>query len=146
LVTGVLSSGNAEGIGFDRTKTGSNAVSQYFPPLNEIYGNIKTTPENLILWFHHVPWDYKMKDGKTLWDELCYKYDLGVHEVRDYQKTWDKMQPYIDQQRFSEVQDKLKIQAKDAVWWKDACLLYFRHFLTNQFRLILKNLFTSLRI
>lgn len=119
---------NAEGIGFDRTKTGSDAVSQYFPPLNEIYGNIKTTPENLILWFHHVPWDYKMKDGKTLWDELCYKYDLGVHEVRDYQKTWDKMQPYIDQQRFSEVQDKLKIQAEDAVWWKDACLLYFQTF------------------
>ncbi|MPS63404.1 alpha-glucuronidase [Chryseobacterium sp.] len=119
---------NAEGIGFDRTKTGSDAVSQYFPPLNEIYNNIKTTPENLILWFHHVLWDYKMKDGKTLWDELCYKYDLGVHEVRDYQKTWDKMQPYIDQQRFSEVQDKLKIQAKDAVWWKDACLLYFQTF------------------
>jgi len=117
---------NAEGIGFDRTKTGSNAVSQYFPPLNEIYNNIKTTPENLILWFHHVPWDYKMKDGKTLWDELCYKYDLGVHEVRDYQKVWDKMQPYTDQQRFSEVLDKLKIQAKDAVWWKDACLLYFQ--------------------
>ena len=101
---------------------------RYFPPLNEIYNNIKTTPENLILWFHHVPWDYKMKDGKTLWDELFYKYDLGVHEVRDYQKTWDKMQPYIDQQRFSEVQDKLKIQAKDAVWWKDACLLYFQTF------------------
>ncbi|MGI9649731.1 alpha-glucuronidase [Chryseobacterium sp. RLHN22] len=119
---------NTEGIGFDRTKTGSNAVSQYFPPLNEIYGNIKTTPENLILWFHHVPWDYKMKDGKTLWDELCYKYDLGVHEVRDYQKTWDKMQPYIDQQRFSDVQDKLKTQAEDAVWWKDACLLYFQTF------------------
>ncbi|PJJ66539.1 alpha-glucuronidase [Chryseobacterium geocarposphaerae] len=119
---------NAEGIGFDRTKTGSNAVSQYFPPLNEIYNNIKTTPENLILWFHHVPWDYKMKDGKTLWEELCYKYDLGVHEVRDYQKVWDKMQPYTDQQRFSEVQDKLKIQAKDAVWWKDACLLYFQTF------------------
>ncbi|GGG49617.1 alpha-glucuronidase [Epilithonimonas arachidiradicis] len=119
---------NAEGIGFDRTKTGSNAVSQYFPPLNEIYNNIKTTPENLILWFHHVPWDYRMKDGKTLWDELCYKYDLGVHEMRDYQKTWDKMQAYIDQQRFSEVQDKLKIQAKDAVWWKDACLLYFQTF------------------
>lgn len=117
---------NAEGLGFDRTKTGSNAVSQYFPPLNEIYGNIKTTPENLILWFHHVPWDYRMKDGKTLWDELCYKYDSGVQNVRNYQKIWDQIQPYIDSQRFSEVQDKLKIQAKDAVWWKDACLLYFQ--------------------
>ena len=115
-----------KGLGFDRTKTGSNAVSQYFPPLNDIYGNIKTTPENLILWFHHVPWDYKMKDGKTLWEELSYKYDTGVKNVRDYQKVWDKIQPYIDGERFSDVQDKLKIQAKDAVWWKDACLLYFQ--------------------
>ncbi len=119
---------NAEGIGFDRTKTGSNAVSDYFPPLNEIYGNIKTTPENLILWFHHLPWDYKMKDGKTLWDELCYKYDSGVLGVRGYQKTWENIKPYVDSQRFSEVQEKLKIQAKDAVWWKDACLLYFQTF------------------
>ncbi|KAA0129585.1 alpha-glucuronidase [Chryseobacterium sp. SN22] len=119
---------DANGIGFDRTKTGSNAVSQYFPPLNEIYGNIETCPENLILWFHHVPWNYTMKDGKTLWDELCYKYDSGVHQIREYQKTWDRMQPYIDEQRFSEVQSKLKIQAKDAVWWKDACLLYFQTF------------------
>lgn len=117
---------DAEGLGFDRTKTGSNAVSQYFPPLNEIYGNIKTTPENLILWFHHVPWDYRMKDGKTLWDELCYKYDSGVQNVRNYQRIWDQIQPYIDSQRFSEIRDKLKIQAKDAVWWKDACLLYFQ--------------------
>ncbi len=119
---------NANGIGFDRTKTGSNAVSQYFPPLNDIYGNIKTTPENLILWFHHVPWDYKMKSGKTLWDELCFKYEKGVLKTRDYQKLWSQMKPYIDNQRFSDVQSKLEIQAKDAVWWKDACLLYFQTF------------------
>ncbi|RZJ38249.1 MAG: alpha-glucuronidase [Chryseobacterium sp.] len=119
---------NAEGLGFDRTKTGSNAVSQYFPPLNEIYGNIKTTPENLILWFHHVPWNYKMKDGKTMWVELCYKYDSGVRGVRDYQKIWNEMQAYVDNERFTDVQAKLKIQAEDAVWWKDACLLYFQTF------------------
>lgn len=117
-----------KGLGFDRTASGSNAVSQYFPPLNEIYGNIKTCPENLILWFHHVPWEYKMKDGRTMWEELCYKYDSGVHKVRDYQKIWDQMKPYIDNQRFTEVQSKLKIQSKDAVWWKDACLLYFQTF------------------
>ncbi|WES99518.1 alpha-glucuronidase [Chryseobacterium arthrosphaerae] len=119
---------DAHGLGFNRTKTGSNAVSQYFPPLNERYGNISTCPENLILWFHHVPWDYTMKDGKTLWDELCYTYDSGVKKVRDYQKTWDRMEPYIDKQRFADVQSKLKIQSKDAVWWKDACLLYFQTF------------------
>lgn len=119
---------DANGIGFDRTKTGSNAVSQYFPPLNEIYENIKTTPENLILWFHHVSWNYQMKDGKTLWNELCFKYDTGVQNVRKYQKVWDKIQSYVDEQRFKEVQSRLKIQAKDAVWWKDACLLYFQTF------------------
>jgi alpha-glucuronidase len=69
-----------------------------------------------------------MKDGKTLWDELCYTYDSGVKKVRDYQKTWDKMEPYIDEQRFADVQSKLRIQSKDAVWWKDACLLYFQTF------------------
>lgn len=119
---------DTNGLGFDRTKTGSNAVSQYFPPLSERYGNISTCPENLILWFHHVPWDYTMKDGKNLWDELCYTYDSGVKKVRDYQKTWDRMEPYIDKQRFADVQSKLKIQSKDAVWWKDACLLYFQTF------------------
>lgn len=119
---------NADGLGFDRTETGSNAVAQYFPPLNEIYVNIKTTPENLILWFHHVPWNYKMKDGKTMWEELCYKYDSGVRGVRDYKKIWNEMQAYVDKERFSDVQAKLKIQAEDAVWWKDACLLYFQTF------------------
>jgi len=119
---------NADGLGFDRTETGSNAVAQYFPPLNEIYGNIKTTPENLILWFHHVPWNYRMKDGKTMWEELCYKYDSGVRGVRDYQKIWNQMQAYVDDERFTDAQAKLKIQAEDAVWWKDACLLYFQTF------------------
>ncbi|SEW23477.1 alpha-glucuronidase [Chryseobacterium wanjuense] len=119
---------NQQGIGFDRTKSGSNAVANYFPPLNDIYGNIKTCPENLILWFHHVPWNYQMKDGKTLWEELSYKYDTGVKNVREYQKDWDKVQPFVDEERFQHIQAKLKIQARDAVWWKDACLLYFQTF------------------
>lgn len=119
---------NQQGIGFDRTKSGSNAVSNYFTPLNDIYGNIKTCPENLILWFHHVPWNYQMKDGKTLWEELSYKYDTGVKNVREYQKAWDKVQPFVDEERFQHIQAKLKIQARDAVWWKDACLLYFQTF------------------
>lgn len=119
---------NAQGIGFDRIKTGSDAVSQYFSPLNTIYGNIETCPENLILWFHHVPWNYKMKDGKTLWEELAFKYDSGVQNVRQYQRIWHKMEGYVDAERFNEIQAKLKIQAKDAVWWKDACLLYFQTF------------------
>lgn len=116
------------GLGFDRTKSGSNAVSQYFSPLKEIFNDIETCPENLILWFHHVPWNYKMKSGRILWDELCYKYDSGVRQVREFQKVWDRMEPFIDRQRFTEVQYKLKIQSRDAVWWKDACLLYFQTF------------------
>lgn len=116
------------GLGFDRTKSGSNAVSQYFSPLNTTFGNIETCPENLLLWFHHAPWNYKMKDGKILWEELCFKYDSGVKNVREYQKIWDTMEPYVDAERFKQVQSKLKIQSKDAVWWKDACLLYFQTF------------------
>ena len=116
------------GLGFNRTTTGSDAVSHYFPPLNNIYNDISTCPENLLLWFHHVPWNYKMNDGKTMWDALCYKYDSGVQQVREYQKVWDRMEQYVDSRHFEEVQSKLKIQARDAVWWRDACLLYFQTF------------------
>lgn len=116
------------GLGFDRTTAGSNAVSQYYRPLDSIYGNIASCPENLLLWFHHVPWTHSMKSGRTLWAELCLHYDRGVQELREFQKAWDKLEPYLDTQRFNEVQAKLKIQAKDAVWWKDACLLYFQTF------------------
>jgi len=116
------------GIGFDRTTHGSNAVSQYYTPLKEQFNDPALCPDMYLLWFHHLPWDFKMKSGKTLWDEMCYTYDKGVNEVREYQKIWDKTEPFIDAQRFSEVQSKLKIQARDAVWWKDACLLYFQTF------------------
>ncbi|QIG88330.1 alpha-glucuronidase [Chryseobacterium sp. POL2] len=119
---------DANGLGFDRTMSGSNAVSQYNSPLKEIYNNINTTPENLLLWFHHVPWDYQMKNNKSMWDNLAYKYDKGVKGVRTYQKIWDQVESYVDKERFFAVQSKLKIQAKDAFWWKDACLLYFQGF------------------
>ncbi|MGX9985690.1 RagB/SusD family nutrient uptake outer membrane protein [Soonwooa purpurea] len=119
---------DANGLGFDRTMSGSNAVSQYNSPLKEIYNNINTTPENLLLWFHHVPWDYQMKNNKSMWDNLAYKYDKGVKGVITYQKIWDQVESYVDKERFFAVQSKLKIQAKDAFWWKDACLLYFQGF------------------
>ena len=116
------------GIGFNRTLSGSNSASQYNSPLQEEYNDLSSCPEQLILWFHHVPWSYKMHNGQTLWEELCYTYDKGVQQVREFQKTWDRMEPYVDAQRFKEVQSRLKIQSKDAVWWKDACLLYFQTF------------------
>lgn len=119
---------DVSGIGFNRTETGSNAVSQYFSPLKETFNNLETCPENLLLWFHHVAWNHKMKSGRIFWDELCYKYDAGVREVRDFQKIWDKAEPFVDNERFRQVQSRLKIQSRDAVWWKEACLLYFQTF------------------
>lgn len=116
------------GLGFDRTLTGSANVKQYPEELCHLYNDINTCPENLLAWFHHVPWDHKMKSGRTFWDELCHKYDDGVHEARHFLTVWDSMQPYVDQQRFDEVQRKLRIQARDAEWWRDACLLYFQTF------------------
>ncbi|WP_286734686.1 MULTISPECIES: alpha-glucuronidase [Sphingobacterium] len=116
------------GLGFDRTVNGSRAVIQYNPPLDKIYGNTSTCPENLLLWFHHVSWNYRMNSGNTLWTELCFRYDHGVQKVREFQKVWDRMEKYIDRPRFLAVQAKLRIQARDAVWWKDACLQYFQCF------------------
>jgi len=116
------------GMGFDRTLTGTANVRQYPEALCRLYNDINTCPENLITWFHHVPWDHKMKSGRTFWDELCHQYDDGVHEARRFLTVWDAMQPYVDAQRFSEVQRKLRIQARDAEWWRDACLLYFQTF------------------
>ena len=116
------------GMGFDRTLTGTANVKQYPEALCRLYNDINTCPENLITWFHHVPWDHKMKSGRTFWDELCHQYDDGVHEARRFLTVWDAMQPYVDAQRFSEVQRKLRIQARDAEWWRDACLLYFQTF------------------
>ena len=116
------------GLGFDRTLTGSANVKQYPDELCRLYNDINTCPENLLAWFHHVPWDHKMKSGRTFWDELCHKYDEGVREARHFLAVWDAMQPYVDSQRFDEVQRKLRIQARDAEWWRDACLLYFQTF------------------
>jgi alpha-glucuronidase len=120
---------DAAGVGFDRTvATGSGSVSQYFPPLNELYGNLASCPEEYLLWFHRVAWDYRLKNGRTLWDELCYKYDSGLQAVREYQKVWDRAEQYVDAERFAAVQSKLKLQTVNAQLWKDACLLYFQTF------------------
>lgn len=116
------------GIGFDRTTKGSNAVEQYFSPVKELYNDPNTCPENLLLWFHHLPWDYRLQSGKTLWDAICYKYYEGVEEVRLFQKKWDMLEDMIDAQRFSEIQYKMKVQTREAIWWRDACILYFQTF------------------
>lgn len=116
------------GIGFDRSSTGSNATAQYAPELAKEFNDINTCPEKYLLWFHHLPWDYKLKNGQTLWDGMALKYQEGVDEVTNMQATWEKVKPYVDEPRFHEVQMLLNIQNKEAKWWRDACLLYFQQF------------------
>jgi len=117
-----------KGIGFNRTSSGSNAVGQYFPPVRDLYENIVTCPENLLLWFHHVPWDYKMKSGRSLWDELCYTYHDGVKTVQLMQNQWESIKGFIDNDRFETVKTLLIRQERDAKIWRDGCILYFQTF------------------
>lgn len=117
-----------DGIGFDRTKKGSGYTAQYPEPLQSMYDNINTCPEELLLFFHHVSWDYKMKNGKTLWENLCMRYDEGVKKAESFVKTWKQMKPYVGPQTYEEQLAKFERQAKDAWWWRDACLLYFQQF------------------
>lgn len=119
---------DAEGVGFDRTRAGSGNVDQYHEPLASLYNSIETCPEELLLWFHHVPWTHKMSSGRTLWDEICHRYDRGVKKVREYQAVWEKAKPYVDAERWEAVRAKLEIQESDARWWRDACVQYFGEF------------------
>ncbi|MDH7911724.1 alpha-glucuronidase family glycosyl hydrolase [Winogradskyella sp. SYSU M77433] len=117
-----------EGIGFNRSETGTNAVSQYEETVAKNFNEPATTPEELLLWFHHLSWDYKMKDGNILWDALALKYQEGVNQVNKMISTWEKMKPYIDEERFEEVKMLLSIQLKEAKWWRDSSLVYFQEF------------------
>ena len=117
-----------EGLGFDRSSSGSNAVGQYFSPLREKYDNLKTCPEKYLLWFHHVSWDYCLKSGKTLFEELQDHYDSGVEYVTEMRKTWERLKHKIDPQRFEHVGKKLQEQEENARLWRDGCMEYFRGF------------------
>jgi alpha-glucuronidase len=116
------------GIGFNRTKSGANALGQYAPEIQQRWGEPATTPDELLLWFHHLPWDHRMKSGRPLWDEIALHYQHGVDTVRSWQKTWDSLQPKLDAERFTHVQQLLRRQEHDARGWRDACLLYFQQF------------------
>ena len=117
-----------EGLGFDRTTDGSDAVSQYPDSLAAVFNSIDSCPDEFLLWFHHVPWKHEMKSGRTMWDELCLHYQRGVDAARGFRDTWKDMSPYVDAERHAAVAHRFDIQASDAVWWKDACLEYFRTF------------------
>lgn len=114
------------GIGFDRSPAGSNAVAQYRHPYDSIYGNLQTCPDEYLLWFHHVPWNYRMKGGNTLWQEMVARYNRGVNAVDEYVRTWQQMKPYVDTRRWEEVDGRLHVQQDNAREWRDVCLKYFR--------------------
>jgi alpha-glucuronidase len=119
---------DAAGLGYDRSRSGSDAVEQYFPPLCDLFGDRATCPEKYLLWFHHVPWDYEMRSGRTLWDELAWRYYSGVECVNRMLETWAELRPYIDPQRYAEVLEKLSMQKAHASEWPQACLAYFQKF------------------
>ncbi|HVJ03450.1 MAG TPA: alpha-glucuronidase family glycosyl hydrolase [Sphingomonas sp.] len=117
---------DANGIGFDRTATGSNAVSQYAPEVAAVFGNLKRVPDELLLWFHHVPWEHRTRSGRNVWDEMIFRYDRGVATVAGMQGQWDALKGKVDPRRWAEVRDYLAIQRDEAQWWRDASIAYFQ--------------------
>ena len=116
---------NGDSIGVDRTHTGSNATGQYPEPYCSLYDDVNTCPERYLLWFHRVPWTRRMNSGRTLWEEMQWRYKQGVSEVEDFIRVWQEVRPEIDEQRWNEVNDRLQRQLKDAKEWRDVCLGYF---------------------
>lgn len=122
---------DAQGIGFDRSSKGTDAVGQYPEPYRSLYDNIETCPEEYILWFHHVPWTYKMKSGSTLWQELCMKYNMGVAMVEVYRDFWHtSAKQYMKghEQEWQHTDSLLNVQLENAKEWRNTCLKYFQTF------------------
>jgi len=117
-----------EGIGFDRTTSGSDAVSQYAPPVAEVFNDPERVPEDFLLWFHHRPWTSRVSSGRTLWDELVHRYSRGVAQVEWMQRTWDGLRGHVDAERHHQIERFLAIQRKEAQWWRDASIAYFQTF------------------
>ena len=119
---------DAAGLGFDRTSQGSNAVAQYADPVRDMYENRDTTPNEALLFFHHIGWQDGINSGRTLWEELVDRYSRGVDDVGRMRTTWASLDGYIDAARFADVTEFLQIQHYEARWWRDACLTYFGTF------------------
>lgn len=118
---------DAEGIGFDRTTSGSNALSQYASPVADRFANLETVPDEYLLWFHRLAWDYQMRSGNTLWQELIAHYDHGVSEVEAMRASWAGLESFVDAERFAKRTNLLNVQLREARWWRDACIAYFMH-------------------
>jgi alpha-glucuronidase len=116
------------GLGFDRTATGSNALALYKPEVQKQWGNAQTCPLDYLLWFHHVGWNQRLSTGRTLWNELATRYYTGADSVLWMQKQWAQVQPQLDPALHADVAARLQTQRKEALWWRDACVLYFQSF------------------
>jgi alpha-glucuronidase len=119
---------DAQGIGFDRTASGSDAVAQYAPAVGDRFANRASIPDDYLLFFHHVGWNETLSSGRSLWNELVDRYSTGVSTARALGLSWSSVQGKIDDQRFGEIAGFLKIQADEARWWRDASLDYFGTF------------------
>lgn len=128
---------DAEGLGFNRSSTGSNATAQYPEELCKLYDSRETCPDDYVLWFHHVGWNEKLHSGRTLWEELCYRYQDGLDGVRRMQALWKTLEEkLLDAENrgllpvgtYTDIKQRLAIEEHDAIWWKDACLQYFQTF------------------
>lgn len=117
---------DAGGIGFDRTTSGSNAIEQYAAPLAARFGDVGRVPQNLLLWFHRVPWQQRLSTGRTLWEELLHHYERGVQTVGSWQAQWAGLAGQVDAARFNEVAAMLQIQRREAQWWRDASIAYWQ--------------------
>lgn len=116
------------GIGFNRTMSGSKAIAQYFPEVRKQWEDIAKCDEKYLLWFHHAAWTHKMKSDRSLWNELVYKYYKGADSVKWMIREWNKQQSKVDEERFKAVSMLLNVQLEEAIWWRNACLLYFQTF------------------
>jgi alpha-glucuronidase len=119
---------DANGLGFDRTRTGSGAVDQYAPPLADLFNNIKTCPEKYLLWFHHVPWDYVLNSGRPLKDELVFRYHRGVEAAEQLRSWWKQVEDKVPPEPYKAVLAKLDVQVADAHEWEAVCVKYFLSF------------------
>ena len=125
---------DAQGVGFDRSSKGTDAVGQYPEPYRSLYDNIETCPEEYLLWFHHVAWDYKMKSGSTLWQELCMKYNMGVATVEVYRDFWHtSAKQYMKghEQEWQHTDSLLNVQLENAKEWRNTCLKYFQNYVSS---------------
>ena len=117
---------DADAIGFDRTATGSDAVSQYADPVAAQFADLATVGDEFLLWFHRLSWDHELESGRTVWEELVHRYDLGVAQVEDMQRRWAALEPHVDAERFAKTAELLAVQLREAIWWRDACIAFFR--------------------